>query len=469
MAAATSSPLPDWALLDTYIFRTDGADESSFPADDSTAAACANSRGDTIPVCFKLREPPRPSLVYLRWPAGGGRSDHVLDRRGRSPRRRALPDDLPRLGARLPPPHRHVRVPPLPRRRRLLPPVAASGPLHRGHHRRLPVHDQGGALPHRRPAPAPASRLGHRRPQRRRPGLRRRGAADLRPVRRAPYGRAPRLQARPPRPVGAQAPADHLRRRREHGQDPLSVAWCQGLPLRELPLLVDYLVGGMFLSKVLDDEEDDDPMLRYLELPATIPGLHRDLQGTQFQTMAAHDNHGVLKFVMATGADGAISGDDEFCSFKVTSWTMGIHDMRWSPPATVTSDELLGPHGFETLPLNGLYHPRISMADLEMVYFFCLIEKEEMGSSRVETFRVAIDLAKKAVILSSPYVKPELDGLSVKEAQLLRESAGFFNSLVGIELPKYLKLDGTSVDLEPQWISSRGEAWEHGMNWARPM
>ncbi|KAF8722865.1 hypothetical protein HU200_021998 [Digitaria exilis] len=66
-SSSSSSSLPDWALVDPYIFRRD---DDSFPADEPTEASCTNSRGDEIRVCFELHEPPRPSRIYLSWPKG---------------------------------------------------------------------------------------------------------------------------------------------------------------------------------------------------------------------------------------------------------------------------------------------------------------------------------------------------------------------------------------------------------------
>ncbi|RLN43132.1 hypothetical protein C2845_PM01G46050 [Panicum miliaceum] len=67
MASSSSSSLPDWVLVDPYIFRRD---DDSFPTDEPTETSCTNSRGDMICICFQLHEPPRPSRIYLSWPAG---------------------------------------------------------------------------------------------------------------------------------------------------------------------------------------------------------------------------------------------------------------------------------------------------------------------------------------------------------------------------------------------------------------
>ncbi|CAN6311093.1 unnamed protein product [Urochloa humidicola] len=71
-SSSTTPTLPDWALIDRFIFRTDS---SSFPADDPTEASSTNSRGDAIRVCFQFHAPPRPSVVHLSWPAGTGDRD----------------------------------------------------------------------------------------------------------------------------------------------------------------------------------------------------------------------------------------------------------------------------------------------------------------------------------------------------------------------------------------------------------
>ncbi|CAN6288173.1 unnamed protein product [Urochloa humidicola] len=74
MASFSTTTLPDWALIDRFIFRTDN-DYCSFPADVPTEASCTNSRGDTIRVCFRFDAPPRPSHLHLSWPAGTGDCD----------------------------------------------------------------------------------------------------------------------------------------------------------------------------------------------------------------------------------------------------------------------------------------------------------------------------------------------------------------------------------------------------------
>ncbi|GJM84593.1 hypothetical protein PR202_ga00277 [Eleusine coracana subsp. coracana] len=70
--ASSSSSLPDWALLDLYIY------DESFTADEPTEAACLNSRGDEIRICFQFHAPPRPSPIYLSWPAGKGEFDNFF-------------------------------------------------------------------------------------------------------------------------------------------------------------------------------------------------------------------------------------------------------------------------------------------------------------------------------------------------------------------------------------------------------
>ncbi|TVU22892.1 hypothetical protein EJB05_32613, partial [Eragrostis curvula] len=65
---------------------------------------------------------------------------------------------------------------------------------------------------------------------------------------------------------------------------------------------------------------------------------------------------------------------------KTASWTWTIADRKWEVWETVNPSELVQDHGLGELPCNGVWHPVVSKADMETVYFMCRVDKvEEAG------------------------------------------------------------------------------------------
>ncbi|CAL5075753.1 unnamed protein product [Urochloa decumbens] len=67
-AAAGSGALPNWVMLERFIFRRD--DPKTFREDRRTSAIGETSVGAHLTVSFILAEPPTPSRLYLSWPEG---------------------------------------------------------------------------------------------------------------------------------------------------------------------------------------------------------------------------------------------------------------------------------------------------------------------------------------------------------------------------------------------------------------
>ncbi|CAL5051858.1 unnamed protein product [Urochloa decumbens] len=66
--AAAAAALPNWVMLERFVFRRD--DPNSFREDRRTSAACSTSTGARFDVSFVLAEPHTPSRLYLSWPEG---------------------------------------------------------------------------------------------------------------------------------------------------------------------------------------------------------------------------------------------------------------------------------------------------------------------------------------------------------------------------------------------------------------
>ncbi|RCV10530.1 hypothetical protein SETIT_2G118900v2 [Setaria italica] len=66
--AGSGGALPNWVMLDRFIFRRD--DPQSFREDKRTSATGETSVGAHFRISFILAEPPTPSRLYLSWPGG---------------------------------------------------------------------------------------------------------------------------------------------------------------------------------------------------------------------------------------------------------------------------------------------------------------------------------------------------------------------------------------------------------------
>ncbi|KAL6627104.1 hypothetical protein ACP70R_030830 [Stipagrostis hirtigluma subsp. patula] len=424
---SSASSLPDWVLLDTGV----SDDDDSFPADPSTEACSTNSRGDAIRVCFQLHAPPRPSRLCLSWPAGkeacvrfsvvAAHRDAVLLQ---------LMYPLADSGLDFPVDMYDY----------FLYTAGAGGSSRSPSLVRIPSID-GDVDEFRAMTKAGRFRFKNQR-------LRRRDGLDIGVLRRGEDFAVAELEI-PTRPQ-EEPPELHVfrsgRRRWEvkhpqivHGDDvdmnSILFYWHgdKVFPMGSYLCWVDYCVGGMFLCKVLD-EDDDDPVLQYLQLPAVLPGLGRDFHGRSvpsfYHTLAVDEERGTVKFVMVSDGDGnmiEIHFSRIPCSFIIKSWTLTMEDMNWNSEVTVSSQELLGPHGFKQLPPTGVYLPVAAMDDRRIVYFACLVQRPGTEGFRdCDLALVAVDIVNKS--LKSP---PCIDDLG-------------FVSLLATQIPKYFKMGGAS-------------------------
>ncbi|KAK3161133.1 hypothetical protein QOZ80_1BG0072480 [Eleusine coracana subsp. coracana] len=202
---------------------------------------------------------------------------------------------------------------------------------------------------------------------------------------------------------------------------------------------VDYCIGGMFLCKVLDE----DLVLEYLTLPATLLDVDRDYHGRMpscYHSIGVDEDHGLLKFVMIARDDGKFVehklSEHDCSNIKVASWTLKMTDKKCELAETVKPSDLLRDQGLGKLPCTGLWLPVVSRADMGTVFFMCNVQKVEEGGHPRESFLVAISMNWNTVLLAIPHTNQEVDDPHAEKLS--------FETLVSIELPKYLNLEGTS-------------------------
>ncbi|KAL6627440.1 hypothetical protein ACP70R_031166 [Stipagrostis hirtigluma subsp. patula] len=71
--AAAAADLPNWVMLERFVFRRD--DAASFREDKRTTAASVTSTGVPFRISFILADPPTPSRLYISFPGGAGPKD----------------------------------------------------------------------------------------------------------------------------------------------------------------------------------------------------------------------------------------------------------------------------------------------------------------------------------------------------------------------------------------------------------
>ncbi|GJM84592.1 hypothetical protein PR202_ga00276 [Eleusine coracana subsp. coracana] len=404
--SSSSSILPDLALLDRYIFRRD---DDSFPADDPTEASCTNSRGEEICICFQLHDPPRPSRLYLWWPGGTGDCDRFSV-----------------VGA-----HRDA----------VLLQMAYSIPVPNSEctydmydYFLYPAQDRG---------------PGH--------AVLRRGAedvavAELQTVRTT----EPELHVIFPSASASRRWVVTKPRIIFHGPDLdlENLLWLFSsdavVPFGDYLCWVDYCKGAILLCNVFDD----DPELRYLALPAKLPGIDHP-GGRGFgevnMTVGVDEERGVMKCVRVVRGDGKMF--NQGCNkpppdFVATSWTSemtGSHELIWKKDAEVKSEDFWQLHGVELLPHTHLEFPLVSLEDTSIVYFVMRLKGasvDEVGYDYDETWLVSFDMCSKTVKASFQYIKEQGD-LCCEESMFAKEKFWYFESFIPAEFPKFLKMHDT--------------------------
>ncbi|CAD6216693.1 unnamed protein product [Miscanthus lutarioriparius] len=341
MAAAAAASLPDWALLDRFIFLRD---DTSFPAADPTAASSTNSLGD-------------------------------------KGRRRC--------------------------------PVALSAPLRLWHLARVLGHVQGGSFRH--------TDQNLRRLECLDMGVLRRGeddmaVAELQIIRTS---EEPELHVLIPSSSGSSR-WQSKKMRFIHAAAELDLEqflwnWSADavVPFGRYLCWVDYCQGAILLCDVFNDS----PALRYLALPAKLPGMYRRGFGSSladmFMTVGVNEESGVMKFVRVVGGNGRMIGLEYIpeSGFAADSWILEItekDEMIWKKGAAVRSDDLLLSEAFAKLPPMPLQFPHVSLNDPSIVYFVKANHGHVMdGIEYDNTWLVAIDMPNKTVKSSFQYIKKE--------------------------------------------------------------
>ncbi|XBJ24280.1 hypothetical protein VPH35_002195 [Triticum aestivum] len=134
------------------------------------------------------------------------------------------------------------------------------------------------------------------------------------------------------------------------------------VPFRSYLCWVDYSLGILFC-----DVFDESPKLLYLELPAQLPRLHREVMGRAwadaYHAVGVTEGE-VMKFVKL------VHDKDRFSetigpatdAFTITSWALRITEsdgmMKWEQDAFLRSSEI-GFDGFTHLPRVDMYEPSV--------------------------------------------------------------------------------------------------------------
>ncbi|GJM84739.1 hypothetical protein PR202_ga00439 [Eleusine coracana subsp. coracana] len=435
-----SSSLPDWALLDRCIF------EESFPADEPTEATCTNSREDEIRICFQLHAPPRPSSIYLSWPAGKGEFHNFFV-----------------LAAH----HDAVLF-------QMMYPISVPG-------REFSImydyilytvgDDGGGSIrPSLQLLPSVDGTMtefkalfekGMYRLTSQR--LRRIEGLDLGVLRLGEDCAVVELQIDKfgeiqlelhvlyPLRSGScrwQTVYPKITIHGNSGIDLETLLWNWSadtvVPIGSYLCWVDYCLGGILLCDVFGGSFDLD----YLPFPAKMPDLDRDQHGRLwadvYQTVGVNEDNDVIKFILVVRGDGNMI-EDRFVpdfGFIATSWTLKITAPQrdWEIDAIIESDDLWNLDAFALLPHTSLQFSLVSMADPNIIYF-TLREKgaEDVGYEYDDIWLVGIDMPNKAVNSSCRYVMGKDENLYPEEAKFAKAKYWYFEPFIPTDLPKYLK------------------------------
>ncbi|KAF8722863.1 hypothetical protein HU200_021996 [Digitaria exilis] len=398
MSSSTSS-LPDWALVDPYIFGRDG---DPFPADEPTEASSTNSRGDKIRVCFQLHEPPRPSRIYLSWPdstaEGFDRFDVVAAHRDVVLFQMAYPVPVPR------------REYPYDMYDYFVYDAGAGGGGAPSLHRLPSIYgtvDEFRALFEAGTFQSTHQMVG------RMEGLDiavlRRGEKDV-AVAELQIFRSKEPELHVIFPSESTTSWKVKKPRYIHGPELDSEDflwnWCADavIPFGENLCWVDYYQGAALLCNVFDDT--DSPELQYLALPARPPDLIRYHTAKSLaamdMTLSFDEESGVLKYVLITDANGRMIDSRRYKAeygFMAATWTLQIREgngeMAWVAGDVVKSEDICTLEGFVLLPWpwGPFQYPHVSLSNTDIVFFVVKELEQMVGKAEYDNaWIVAIDM-----------------------------------------------------------------------------
>uniref|UniRef100_A0A0D9XZT9 DUF1618 domain-containing protein n=1 Tax=Leersia perrieri TaxID=77586 RepID=A0A0D9XZT9_9ORYZ len=406
-----AAALPGWVMLDVYVYRRD---DVPFPSDNPTVARGDNSRGDAVGVWFGLDEPPRPSEIYFKWPAGkgdcwvcvlGADGDSVLFQMGY---------------------------------------LTASGLMMFDY---LVYQSGGGGGPalHRLP-PLDGTTFEEAQSRVHAEGsywvtnqyLRRIDCLDMGIVRR----RASQEIAVAELEELQQLPSIFPANRGSSSLDLGNVMWDWESDTVIHMCFVDYY-NGVLLCNVFDPS----PELLYLEFPVKIPGLDRLRHGRSwplvYQTIGLTRDH--FKFVSVVRDDGLIEEDPApGCGFTVTSWFLSTEpegaEMTWVKEHCITSDRLWACHGFATLPRSPLQYPLLSLSMPNMFYFVLTQQGDRsLGYYYDDTWIVAIDMTCGKLSTTFRYIKAVEESTPEEVTERIGYKYWCFEPFLPTEFPSYFK------------------------------
>ncbi|KAF0888203.1 hypothetical protein E2562_013659 [Oryza meyeriana var. granulata] len=364
--AARNSPamaFPDWIMLDCYVFR-----DGPFPHDDDpTAAVGHNSRGDEVRVCFRLRAPPFQMgyLVSLRPDKAYKVFDYLLYRAGA---------EQPSLD--------------------LLAPLGGS-------FAELQARLEADGL----------IRLTNQR-------LRKLKCLDIGVLCRDDEEfvvaelQITRSESGPELHVLRSATSDQWEVKRplitpvnDIALDLEQFLWDWDadtvIPFGNYLCWVDYCLGILFC-----DVFDENLQLQYLEFPADGRAC---LYG--YQTVGVTD--GVMKFVAPISDDGLVAENfTPAVGFTIICWILRMDEMdkmMWEKETVLKSDLLWSLDLFKQRPHHErrVQFPLISIDEPSVIYLVLRQNGnvEEAGYNYDETWLLAIDMSKKNLKMSFPYIK----------------------------------------------------------------
>uniref|UniRef100_A0A0D9XZX1 DUF1618 domain-containing protein n=1 Tax=Leersia perrieri TaxID=77586 RepID=A0A0D9XZX1_9ORYZ len=409
---------PDWIMLDGYVFRN----VAPFPDDDPTAAVGHNSRGDKVGVRFLVRAPPQPSCILLNWEEGTG------DR-----------DDFSVLAAH----HDGVLF---------VMSYAVSLEHGNAHYMFDYLLYRAGQQPSLHLLPSLGGSVADITSMLAMDGFIRLTNQRLRRMRGLDIGvlwvtmmslswpsfKLPdQWEVKRPLITPVSSIAFDLE----------SFMWYWDadtvIPFGRYLCWVDYCFGILFW-----DVSDENPQLHYLEFPA-------EGKACSYGCQTVGVTNGILKFVSLISDNDDGRDAENFSpfgsSFSIIGWTLRVIeiDMAWEKETVLKSDLLWSLDGFAQLVHHEprVQFPLISITEPNVVYLVLRQngKVEEAGYNYEETWLLAIDMVKKTLKMSFPYIKAEKEDISPEVVAFFEDKYWCFQPFLPAELSKYLNLRCTSL------------------------
>ncbi|RCV10607.1 hypothetical protein SETIT_2G123800v2 [Setaria italica] len=436
-ASAGSGALPNWVMLERFIFRRD--DPQSFREDKRTSATGETSVGAHFRISFILAEPPTPSRLYLSWP--GGPKHEMMCHLAAAHRNLVLLRLDSFVDPSYPSPFGEMAhdyfiyyVAADPRSQ------AQSTPALR----RLP-----GCTVHNayfgRPIPRPFEPWGV--------GLLCCGeefaVAYMSVSRRDPEAEALEVELWVLRSTvrddstdgGEKWEAKYLPLQ---GQDVehinlLDFTTSEVVPFKNSLCWVDYRMGILYCEDVCGDS----PKAVFVGFPPGYSSYHPSVRPELYRPelyrgLCVTEGGRTLAFLDVVRRDGIDIGPMVPAGFTIIS--MALTETQSANSFVVKADDLWATHSTKDLPHEVMMLPLLSMDDINVAHFVLYDWADLSGKFKISL--VTIDLSTKRVVGSVvPYINEE--DLSTDDADLVKAKPNFFMPFLPAEFPKFLNLQRT--------------------------